>query len=66
MMALVVSACLLGDPAVCRTFRTPVPDQTDAMACTISAQIYLPQWSDEHPGWRIGKWACATAAVADL
>jgi hypothetical protein len=66
MIALVVSACLIGDPAVCRTFRTPVPDETDAIACTISAQAFLPQWNEEHPGWRIGKWACVASNVADL
>lgn len=66
MMALVISACLFGDPAVCRSFRTPVPEQTDAMACTMSAQIYLPRWAEDHPGWHIGKWTCATTAVADL
>ena len=66
MIALVVSACFLADPAVCRAFRTPAPDENDVVACTMDAQRYLPQWAQEHPGWRITKWSCVTANIADL
>jgi hypothetical protein len=66
MIALVVSACFLSDPSLCRTFRVPVPDQTDLIACAMSAAPYLPQWAEEHPGWQINKWSCAGSDIADL
>jgi hypothetical protein len=66
MIALVVSACFMGDPTECRSFRTPVPDQTDVYTCTTSAQLFLPAWAAEHAGWRITKWGCSTSEVADL
>ncbi len=66
MIALVISACFLADPGTCRAFHVPVADQNDALACTLSAQPYLPQWTQEHPGWQMTKWGCARADFADL
>ncbi len=66
MIALVVSACFLSDPASCRVFRVPVPDQSNVVECAMSAVPYLPQWSEEHPGWHIQKWSCASSEIADL
>jgi hypothetical protein len=66
MIALVVSACFLADPATCRIFQIPVPEQTSAIECTMSAVPYLPQWAEEHPGWHIKKWSCASSEISDL
>mgnify|MGYP001252801103 FL=1 len=66
MIALVVSACFLADPGLCRTFRMPLPDQQSAIDCAKSAVPFLPQWAEEHPGWQINRWSCADSNIADL
>lgn len=66
MIALLVSACLVTDVNSCRTFRVPLPEETDPRACTLTAMPYLPIWAQEHPGWEIRKWSCATADVANI
>lgn len=66
MIALVVSACFLADPGLCRTFQMPLPDQQNAIECAKAAIPFLPQWAEEHPGWQIKKWSCAGSDIADL
>jgi hypothetical protein len=60
MIAVILSACLVADPAVCRTFRIPLSQGWDTKTCAMNAQPYFGQWSNEHPGWKIVKWRCAT------
>lgn len=66
MIALVISACFYADPASCRAYRVPMPEETNALSCTLFAQPFLAQWAAENPGLRITKWRCATALVADI
>lgn len=66
MIALVISACLMGDLQSCHAYRVPLPEQTNPLTCTLFAQPYLAQWVGEHPGLQITKWTCESATVANI
>jgi hypothetical protein len=60
MLAIVVSACLIADPSVCRTdaMRVDVPPAK----CMLSAASFVAQWGVEHPSWRVVRWQCRPAS----
>ncbi len=66
MIAIVISACLVGDPAVCRDYRIPLALGVDPNHCLTGAPPHFATWVENHPGWRIVRWRCATADVHDL
>ncbi len=66
MIALIVSACFISDPDMCRAFQIPMPDQTNAFACVMSAPPMLPQWAEDHPGWTVTKWSCSSSQYSNL
>ena len=66
MITIIISACLMSRNESCHAFRVPLPTEYNTFACNMSAQRYLPQWSEEHGDWQIAKWSCATVDVADL
>jgi hypothetical protein len=61
MLAIVVSACLISDPSVCKTDTIPMLVQVSQVQCTIGAAPFVARWGDEHPGWRVVRWRCRTA-----
>ena len=58
MMAIILSACLLSDPSVCRDYKIQIQEDVDAVTCALYAAPYFVPWSDEHPGWQIKRWHC--------
>jgi len=66
MIVAVISACHLQDPQSCHQFRMQLADDVDTRTCVTRLIPMLPQWSQEHPGWRIEKWTCDNGRVADL
>jgi hypothetical protein len=58
MIALVLSACLISDPTVCRDHSIPLLSETSATHCMMTAPPHVAQWSEEHPQWRIVRWQC--------
>lgn len=58
MIALILSACLMNDPNVCRDYKIPVDANVDAMTCMAQAQLQFAQWSADHPGWTVKRWHC--------
>jgi hypothetical protein len=66
MIAIVISACLVGDPHVCKDYRIPLAIEVDANHCMTDAQPHFATWVESHPGWRIVRWRCTTADVQDL
>jgi len=66
MISIVISACLIADPGVCRDHRVPLAANIDAKGCLFSAQPHLPRWVEEHPKWQIKSWRCASADYQDL
>jgi hypothetical protein len=66
MIAIVISACLVGDPGVCKDYRIPLAYQVDHNHCMTDAQPHFATWVARHPGWRIVRWHCTSADVEDL
>jgi hypothetical protein len=66
MIAIVISACLTGDPGVCKDYRIPLAAHVDAGACMVRAQPHFAQWAAQHPGWTIKRWRCTSGDVQDL
>jgi hypothetical protein len=63
MLAIVVSACLIADPSVCKTDSMLV--DVPAARCMLGATTYVVQWGVEHPDWRVVRWQCRPASEKD-
>ena len=59
LVDLIVLACSLSNPAACREYHVLLQSTASLQACTMRAQPYLVQWSEEHPNLRIARWRCA-------
>ena len=66
MITIVISACLLADPNVCRDHRVPLMRNIDPSRCVESALPHFANWSVNNPGWEIKRWRCTTASVEEL
>jgi hypothetical protein len=66
MIAIVISACLLSNPDVCKDYRIPLASGIDVTHCMTSAPLHFPTWAGEHPGWRVARWRCLAAGAEDL
>jgi len=59
MIAIIISACLLSNPGVCRDQTIPLTtDYGSATRCVMMAPPHVAQWSEEHPEWRVVRWRC--------
>ena len=66
MLALVLSACLTNEPTVCRDYKIPIQADVDAMTCMAQAPPHFAKWAEEHPGWQVMRWRCASASENDI
>jgi len=66
MIAIVISACLVGNPGVCKDYRIPLALNVDANSCMMNAQPHFATWAQRHPGWRIVRWHCSSGDVEEL
>ena len=67
MISIVISACLIADPEVCRDYRVPLSiDVVDPKHCLMAAPPHFALWAEEHPGWRIVKWRCRPGNADDM
>ena len=66
MIAIVISACLTGDPGVCKDYRIPLAANVDSGRCMFQAQPHFARWAESHPGWTIKRWRCTSGDVQDL
>ncbi len=57
MIELVFVACLAATPTTCEERRMQYVN-VSLMECMMGAQPQLAQWSETHPGWRVGRWQC--------
>ena len=57
MIELIFVACLTAAPATCERRAIQYVDITVA-SCNMGAQPELAVWVNQHPGWRIQRWAC--------
>lgn len=56
---ILLSVCLLADPAACEERRIPVSDVGSLSQCMFWAQPHIAAWSTTHPKYRIVKWRCS-------
>jgi len=66
MIAIVLSACLISDPSVCRDHKIPLASGPSAARCMMTAPPHIAEWSEKHPQWRIVRWQCRTASLQDI
>jgi hypothetical protein len=66
MIALIISACMVNDPSVCKDYRIPLSVDIDANSCVMFAPPHFGQWGEEHPNWRIVRWRCASGDEKNL
>ena len=59
MFELILSVCILGDPAQCMQRRVPTAQPMGAMACMRWGQSLARQWLREHPDLTLDTWTCA-------
>lgn len=66
MLAIIISACLVADPGVCKDYRIPLDLDVDTARCALHAPPHFAQWAEEHPGWVIRKWQCGPSKAKDI
>ena len=66
MLAIILSACLVSDPGVCRDYKIQLQEQVDSLTCAMRAAPYFVPWSEEHPGWQIKRWHCAPVSEDNI
>lgn len=62
MLSIVLSACLVSDPAQCRDHNLPAQNIVDPTRCVMLAQPFVAKWADDHPEWEIKRFACRMTA----
>ncbi|GJD35931.1 hypothetical protein [Methylobacterium aerolatum] len=64
-MLLLLSVCLLAQPATCHDEEIPVGGgAANAFICLRNSQSVLAQWQEEHPEYHVEKWRCASRGAA--
>ncbi|MEP9378535.1 hypothetical protein ABLE91_17600 [Aquabacter sp. CN5-332] len=66
MLAIVISVCLISNPAICRNERIPLLIHSSLTQCAMNAVPYVAQWNGEHPDWRVVRWRCSGADEKDI
>ena len=66
MITIVISACLLADPSVCRDHRVPLLRNIEPSQCVQNALPHFAGWAAKNPGWEIKRWRCTTASVEEI
>ena len=64
MIAIVISACLVGDPGVCKDYRIPLAYDVDPSHCMMDAQPHFAAWA-EQPS-RVGGSSAGAARSGDV
>lgn len=66
MLAIIISACLINDPTVCRDYKIQIQEPMDSIRCAMHAAPYFVPWSEEHPGWQIKRWRCGPVSEDEI
>ena len=65
-IAIILSACLIGNPSVCRDQIIPLASEVSAARCVMTAPPHVARWSSEHPEWRVVRWRCRPTSEHDI
>lgn len=64
MIELVLSVCLVADPARCKDVRLSFAEQSvSPIGCMMNGQVEIAKWTETHPDWQVAKWQCARAGL---
>jgi hypothetical protein len=58
MIELVITACIVAQPATCRDQKVLLDASTTPFQCMMNAQPAIAQWGTEHPKWFVQRWKC--------
>ena len=62
MIELLVSVCLIAEPARCQDVSlTFSGESVTPMQCLVGAQSEIARWVDTHPRWAVKRWRCQPA-----
>ena len=66
MTAIIISACLLRDPGICRDQIVRLSSEVSPVRCMVAAPPHVARWSEEHPEWRVVRWRCGPSGRRDI
>jgi hypothetical protein len=66
MLAIIISACLINDPSVCKDYKVPLLADVSQNLCMLHAPPHFAKWAQDHPGWQIKSWRCGAASDQDI
>ena len=61
MFEIVLSVCLLADPAKCKDVHLSYASEGQALtphACMVYGQSEIAKWSEGNPNWNVKRWMC--------
>ncbi len=66
LYALIVVACLAGQPNVCTQQVTMLPDVSNVTACHLVGRMELEKWMQENSDMKLTDAYCAVAMTEDM
>ena len=66
MIAIIISACMLSDPKICKDYKIQLDENAELGKCASYAPPYFVPWSEAHPGWQIKRWRCTAGNETDI
>ncbi|MDX2258341.1 MAG: hypothetical protein NW205_05425 [Hyphomicrobiaceae bacterium] len=64
MIEIVISACMIEDPAKCQDVNlTFMAETVTPHQCMMYGQFEIAKWVEGHPKWRVAKWRCGKARI---
>ncbi|WGF89500.1 hypothetical protein [Marinivivus vitaminiproducens] len=58
MFELVLTACLIANPAKCERIQLPFAEPSGITQCMFNGQLRAAEWKREHPSYDVRKWRC--------
>ncbi len=59
LIDLILTVCLLADPAKCRTEHLYFESHGTLFQCMLLAPPEIAKWTEEHPALKVVRWRCA-------
>jgi hypothetical protein len=66
VIAIILTACLIGEPTTCRDHKITLVPGVSLTQCLMTAPPHLAKWVEEHPGWHVERWQCGSASRQDI
>lgn len=55
---LIISACLSGQPTICKEFKAEMAETVSTTQCFMSMPQQLAMWYQQNPGWEFKRGTC--------